>query len=87
AESAALAAFVTDPRSGSPVRLISGPSWQAVSAAIDTIVSPTDRSSDVRRDVLTTERGSAPNAPLVVSDTNIALSQLGVKTTEFSGRR
>ncbi|MBY5459387.1 cellulose biosynthesis cyclic di-GMP-binding regulatory protein BcsB [Rhizobium leguminosarum] len=87
AESAALAAFVTDPRSGSPVLLISGPSWQAVSSAIDTIVSPTDRSSDVRRDVLTTERWSAPNAPLVFSDTNIALSQLGVKTIEFSGRR
>ncbi|NNU55319.1 cellulose biosynthesis cyclic di-GMP-binding regulatory protein BcsB [Rhizobium indigoferae] len=87
AESAALAAFVTDPRSGSPLLLISGPSWQAVSSAIDTIVSPTDRSSDVRRDVLTTERWSAPNAPLVFSDTNIALSQLGVETTEFSGRR
>ncbi|RFB96321.1 cellulose synthase BcsB subunit [Rhizobium leguminosarum bv. trifolii] len=87
AESAALAAFVTDPRSGSPVLLISGPSWQAVSSAIDTIVSPTDRSADSRRDVLTTERWSAPNAPLVFSDTNIALSQLGVKTTEFSGRR
>ncbi|UIK00254.1 cellulose biosynthesis cyclic di-GMP-binding regulatory protein BcsB [Rhizobium leguminosarum] len=87
AESAALAVFVTDPRSGSPLLLISGPSWQAVSSAIDTIVSPTDRSSDVRRDVLTTERWSAPNAPLVFSDTNIALSQLGVKTTEFSGRR
>ncbi|MGO7770833.1 hypothetical protein ACC736_38915, partial [Rhizobium ruizarguesonis] len=63
-ESAALADFVTDPRSGSPVLLISGPSWQAVSSAIDTIVSPTDRSSDVRRDVLTNERWSAPNAPL-----------------------
>ncbi|MBY5865697.1 cellulose biosynthesis cyclic di-GMP-binding regulatory protein BcsB [Rhizobium leguminosarum] len=87
AESAAFAAFATDPRSGSPVLLISGPSWQAVSSAIDTIVAPTDRSSDVRRDVLTTERWSAPNAPLVFSDTNIALSQLGVKTTEFSGRR
>ncbi|MBB3136402.1 hypothetical protein FHS26_004156 [Rhizobium pisi] len=87
AESAALAAFVTDPRSGSPVLLISGPSWQAVSSAIDTLVSPTDRSSDIRRDALTTERWSAPNAPLVFSDTNITLSQLGVKTTEFSGRR
>ncbi|OWV67886.1 cellulose synthase BcsB subunit [Rhizobium sp. R339] len=87
AESAALAAFVTDPRSGSPVLLISGPSWPAVSSAIDTIVAPTDRSPDIRRDVLTTERWSAPNAPLIFSDTNIALSQLGVKTTEFSGRR
>ena len=87
AESAALAAFVTDPRSSSPVLLISGPSWPAISSAIDTIVSPTDRSSDVRRDVITTQRWSAPDAPLVFSDTNIPLSQLGVKTTEFSGRR
>ncbi|PDT11626.1 cellulose biosynthesis cyclic di-GMP-binding regulatory protein BcsB [Rhizobium sp. M1] len=87
AESAPLAAFVTDPRSGSPVLLISGPSWQAVSSAIDTIVSPVDRPADVRRDVLTTERWSAPNAPLIFSDTSIPLSQLGVKTTEFSGRR
>lgn len=87
AASAALATFVTDPRSGSPVLLISGPSWQAVSSAIDTIVAPTDRSPDIRRDALTTERWSAPNAPLIFSDTNIALSQLGVKTTEFSGRR
>ncbi|MBX4964360.1 cellulose biosynthesis cyclic di-GMP-binding regulatory protein BcsB [Rhizobium binae] len=87
AESAPLAAFLTDPRSGSPVLLISGPSWQAVSSAIDTIVSPVDRPADVRRDVLTTERWSAPNAPLIFSDTSIPLSQLGVKTTEFSGRR
>ena len=87
AESAALAAFVTDPHSGSPVLLISGPSWPAISSAIDTIVSPTDRSSDVRRDVITTQRWSAPDAPLVFSDTNIPLSQLGVKTSEFSGRR
>ncbi|MFS8144632.1 cellulose biosynthesis cyclic di-GMP-binding regulatory protein BcsB [Rhizobium sp. BR 249] len=87
AASAALATFVTDPRSGSPVLLISGPSWQAVSSAIDTIVAPTDRSPDIRRDALTTERWSAPNAPLVFSDTSVALSQLGVKTTEFSGRR
>lgn len=87
AESAALAAFVTDPRSSSPVLLISGPSWPAISSAIDTIVSPTDRSSDVRRDIITTQRWSAPDAPLVFSDTNIPLSQLGVKTTEFSGRR
>lgn len=87
AESAPLAAFVIDPRSGSPVLLISGPSWQAVSTAIDTIVSPTDRAPEVRRDVLTTQRWSAPDAPLLFSDTSIPLSQLGLKTIDFSGRR
>ncbi len=87
AESAPLAAFVTDPRSGSPVLLISGPSWPAVSAAIDTIVSPTDRAPEIRRDVLTTQRWSAPDAPLLFGDTRIALSQLGIRTVDFSGRR
>lgn len=87
AESAPLAAFVTDPRSGSPTLLISGPSWQAVSTAIDTIVSPTDRAPEVRRDVLTTQRWSAPDAPLLFADTRIPLSQLGISTVEFSGRR
>ncbi len=87
AESAALAAFVTDPRSGSPILLISGPSWQAVSTAIDTVVSPTDRTPEVRRDVLTTQRWTAPDAPLLFEDTRIPLSQLGIRTVEFSGRR
>ncbi|WP_244480408.1 cellulose biosynthesis cyclic di-GMP-binding regulatory protein BcsB [Rhizobium sp. Root1220] len=84
---APLAAFVTDPRSGSPVLLISGPSWPAISSAIDTIVSTTDRSPTVRRDALATERWSAPDAPLLFSDTKLPFSQLGVKTIEFSGRR
>lgn len=87
AESAPLAAFVTDPRSGSPVLLISGPSWQAVSTAIDTIVSPTDRAPEIRRDVLTTQRWTAPDAPLLFADTRIPLSQLGIRTVDFSGRR
>ncbi|MBB3591761.1 hypothetical protein FHX08_002105 [Rhizobium sp. BK529] len=87
AESAPLAAFVIDPRSGSPVLLISGPSWQAVSTAIDTIVSPTDRAPEVRRDVLTTQRWTAPDAPLFFSDASIPFSQLGLRTIDFSGRR
>ena len=87
AESAPLAAFVTDPRSGSPILLISGPSWQAVSTAIDTIVSPTDRAPEIRRDVLTTQRWTAPDAPLLFADTRIPLSQLGIRTVDFSGRR
>ncbi|WP_416067206.1 cellulose biosynthesis cyclic di-GMP-binding regulatory protein BcsB [Rhizobium sp. ZK1] len=87
AESAPLAAFATEPRSGSPVLLISGPSWQAVSTAIETIVSPTDRAPETRRDVLTTQRWTAPDAPLLFADTRIPLSQLGIRTVDFSGRR
>jgi len=86
-QAAPLATFATDPRTGSTVLLISGPSWPAISQAIDTIVSPTDRSPEVRRDVLTTQRWTAPDAPLLFEDTRLSFQQLGVKTTEFSGRR
>lgn len=86
-QAAPLATFATDPRTGATVLVISGPSWPAISAAIDTIVSPTDRSPAVRRDVLTTQRWTAPDAPLLFEDTRLSFQQLGVKTTEFSGRR
>ncbi|PST62300.1 cellulose synthase BcsB subunit [Rhizobium sp. SEMIA4064] len=87
AQTAALATFVKDPRTGSTILLVSGPSWQAVSGAIDTIVSPTDRDPTVRRDILVTQRWTAPDAPFLFSDTSLSFSQLGINTTEFSGRR
>ncbi|OWV97189.1 cellulose biosynthesis cyclic di-GMP-binding regulatory protein BcsB [Rhizobium sp. R693] len=87
AQAAPFASFVTDPKSGAPVLLISGPSWPAIASAIDTIVSPTDRPATAIRDTLVTQRWSAPDAPLVLSETNLTFAQLGVKTTEFSGRR
>ncbi|EJL58105.1 cellulose synthase subunit [Rhizobium sp. CF122] len=87
AQAAPLASFVTDPKSGAPVLLISGPSWPAISSAIDTIVSTTDRPATAVRDTLVTERWSAPDAPLILSAANLTFAQLGVATAEFSGRR
>lgn len=87
AQTAPLASFVTDPKSGRPLLLVSGPSWPAISAAIDTIVSTVDRPATALRDTLATQRWVAPDAPLVFSDSRLTFSQLGVKTTEFSGRR
>jgi hypothetical protein len=87
AQNGALATFATDPRSGQQLLLISGPSWQAISSAIDMVVSPTDRDPNTRRDVLVTQRWSAPDAPLVYSGTSLSFEQLGVRTNEFSGRR
>ncbi|MEZ2128559.1 MULTISPECIES: cellulose biosynthesis cyclic di-GMP-binding regulatory protein BcsB [unclassified Sinorhizobium] len=82
-----LATFVTDGKTGAPILLISGPSWQMVEAAIDSIVSPADRSLAVRRDVIVTQKWRVPDAPLLFSDKRLTFSQLGVRTTEFSGRR
>ncbi|PZM14680.1 cellulose biosynthesis cyclic di-GMP-binding regulatory protein BcsB [Rhizobium tubonense] len=87
AQLAPLATFITDPHTGAPLLLVTGPSWLAVSSAVDSLVSPTDRSLDVKRDVLVTQRWRAPDAPLLFSNTDIPFAQLGVATTQFAGRR
>jgi hypothetical protein len=87
AQTAPLATFITDPHSGAPILLLTGPSWQAIGTAIESLVAPTDRTPSVRRDVLVTQRWQAPDAPLLFSDTSVPFSQLGVSTTQFSGRR
>ncbi|ENN85608.1 putative cellulose synthase protein [Rhizobium freirei PRF 81] len=87
AQNGALATFATDPHSGQQLLLISGPSWQAISSAIDMVVSPTDRDPNTQRDLLVTQRWTAPDAPFLYAGTSLSFEQLGVKTTEFSGRR
>lgn len=87
AQVAPLATFVIDPRGGGPVLLITGPSWQSIDAAIDSLVSSTDRSVDNRREVLATQRWQAPDVPFIFSASQIPFSQLGVTTKQFAGRR
>ena len=82
-----VAGFVQDPKTGSSVLVLSGPSWQAIGAAIETIVAPTDMAAPIRREVLSTQRWRSPDAPFLFSDTRLRFSQLGLKTEEFSGRR
>lgn len=82
-----IAVFVNDARSGAPVLVVSGPSWEAVASAIESIVAPTDAGPNSRRDVIATQRWHAPDAPFLFSSTDIRFSQLGVKTENFSGRR
>lgn len=87
ASSAPIAGFVEDPKTGSPVLVVSGPTWQAIQAAIESIVAPTDVDGLTRRDVIATQRWRSPDAPFLFSDTRLRFSQLGLKTEEFSGRR
>ncbi len=82
-----IATFVNDARRGGSVLVVSGPSWQEVSSAIESIVAPTDAAPNSRRDVISTQRWRAPDAPFLFSGANIRLSQLGLKTENFSGRR
>lgn len=87
AASAPVAGFVQDVRTGLPVLVITGPNWQAIRSAIESIVAPTDVTAPVRRDVITTQRWRSPDAPFLFADTRLRFSQLGLKTEEFSGRR
>jgi hypothetical protein len=85
--SAPIATFVDDRRTGQPVFVVSGPNWQSIAVAVDSVVSPVDRPLSVQRSVLATQRWSAPDAPMLFSDANLSFAQLGMETLEFAGRR
>lgn len=87
AQLAPLATFVTDPNTGGPVLLVTGPSWPSIDSAIDSLVTSSDRPIDNRREVLATQRWQAPDVPLIFGETQIPFSQLGVSTMQFAGRR
>ncbi|RDL48247.1 hypothetical protein BLJAPNOD_04522 [Ensifer sp. M14] len=82
-----VAAFVRDDKTNAPVLVLSGPDWPAVRAAIEAVAEPMDRPSDVPRDVINTERWLLPETPVVAGNTRLRFSELGVATSEFTGRR
>jgi cellulose synthase operon protein B len=79
-----VAAFVDDPNLGS-VLVLSGPTGEAVSKAVDSaisfgaVVGPYPKS-------IATNRWFAPDAPLMAGVGHVQFSDLGVHTQEFSGR-
>lgn len=87
AAASAFTGFVKHPGSGDPVLTISGPDWQSVTAAIETMVSPVDRQRGVQREALMTGKWAGLDAPLLRADTRLSFSRLGLETSEFSGRR
>ncbi|SDN09603.1 cellulose biosynthesis cyclic di-GMP-binding regulatory protein BcsB [Ensifer sp. YR511] len=87
ASSGPVAMFVRDGKTKSSVLVISGPDWSAVQEAIEGITQPMDRPSNVPRDVIATGRWQLPETPLVVTNARLRFSELGVETSEFTGRR
>lgn len=67
--------------------LVSGPTVQSVEAAIETLFTSMARAPGTARATLSTKAWHAPDVPLVLSDRRIALSQLGLQSSEFAGRR
>lgn len=81
-----VALFARD-KTKAPVLVISGPDWSAVQTAIEAITQPMDRPRNVPRDVIATGRWLLPETPLVFTNTRLRFSDLGVETSEFTGRR
>nr|WP_319514438.1 cellulose biosynthesis cyclic di-GMP-binding regulatory protein BcsB [uncultured Cohaesibacter sp.] len=70
-----------------PILVISGPDWPSISAAIDKIVAPLSEASVDQRAGLRNSGWTGPDLPVILSDSQFSLSDLGLKTQEFSGRR
>lgn len=87
ARSGSFTGFVDGPRPGESILVFSGPTWQAVEAAIDNLVVPLDHPEDIQRDTLATQAWNGGETPFLRGSTTIAFSRLGVSTTEFGGRR
>lgn len=88
AATAPIAGFIPDPASQRSILVISAPTWQGITTAIESIVAPTDIASMAsRRDALATSRWRSPDAPLLFSDTRLSFAQLGIATEQFTGRR
>ncbi|KXG85229.1 cellulose biosynthesis cyclic di-GMP-binding regulatory protein BcsB [Agrobacterium bohemicum] len=67
--------------------IVSGPTAQAVQTAIESLSSSVERPVGTSRTALSTKAWHTPDAPLVMSDRRLPLSALGVRSSEFSGRR
>ncbi|KAA3511540.1 cellulose biosynthesis cyclic di-GMP-binding regulatory protein BcsB [Agrobacterium rosae] len=67
--------------------IVSGPTPQAVQTAIESLSSSVERPVGTSRAALSTKAWHTPDAPLVMSDRRLPLSALGVRSSEFSGRR
>ncbi|MFC5037387.1 cellulose biosynthesis cyclic di-GMP-binding regulatory protein BcsB [Tianweitania sediminis] len=79
--------FVDDPETGAGTMVVTGPTWQAIETAVDTITTPVDRPIDTQRSALSTQAWHYPNAPIFFSGGKQSFAKLGASTQEFSGRR
>jgi hypothetical protein len=83
----AFAGFEDDIIAGTSALIVSGPTPQAVQSAIASMSASIERPAGTVRATLSTKAWHTPDAPLIMSDRRILLSALGVKSSEFSGRR
>ena len=84
---APLAMFTDDAKTGPSTLIITGPTWESLSVAIESIVVPTDRPVAITRTTLPTRTWRSPDTPLFTSTARLKFSELGEGTQQFSGKR
>ena len=87
ARTSAVSTFVDAPSGDRKVFVVSGPDWSSIEAAAEGIVSPVDRPPGVSREALSVRQRNGAEMPLVTGESLLTFASLGVRTSEFGGRR
>ena len=73
-----------------PAIVIAGPTWTALLDAVGSFLAPIVpdiESPRIRREFIATDRWASPNAAFMFGGETLSFAQLGLHTTEFTGRR
>lgn len=73
-----------------PAIVIAGPTWTALLGAVGSFLAPIIpdiESPRIRREFIATDRWTSPNPVFMFGGETLSFAQLGVQTTEFTGRR
>ncbi|SIQ90277.1 cellulose synthase subunit [Rhizobium sp. RU35A] len=87
ARQAAIATILPGHGEAGETLLVTGPTWDSIRGAVDTIIGTVERRDGTGQESMTTQRWIAPDPLMMLGGENIPLSQFGVQTVEFSGRR
>ncbi|MFN7101687.1 MAG: cellulose biosynthesis cyclic di-GMP-binding regulatory protein BcsB [Pseudorhizobium sp.] len=87
AEAGPVSGVMEIPNGTGPLVVITGPTWAAVTSAVESFITPSLGSPTVRRESMSTERWTRPNAPFLFGGERLSFARLGIPTLEFSGRR
>lgn len=79
--------FVDDEKTGASTLVISGPTWPAITTAIESLIQPAEHDASSLRPALSTRSWRLPDAPMLRGRNAMTFAQLGAATSEFTGRR
>ncbi|MCX5496908.1 cellulose biosynthesis cyclic di-GMP-binding regulatory protein BcsB [Kaistia dalseonensis] len=79
--------FIDDPAIGANVMVVSAGSWSQIEATIDALAKTVNRPVGIARKTLDTASWFAPEVRYFRAAETVRLSDVGVPTQEFSGRR